>query len=59
MRAKYIDELPADQSDGVLLDEYVRCARDLYEGSLDAKDLALVGAYVTAVHDEIVRRMRS
>jgi len=58
IRARYMEEPPHDQPHGTLLDEYVRCAHDLWEGPLEPRELQLVGEYATALRDEIVRRMR-
>lgn len=59
IKAKYMNEAPGEQSDGVLLDEYARCAADLHEGPLGPFEFDAVGEYVIAVRDEIVRRMRA
>jgi hypothetical protein len=54
---QYIDEPVADQADGVLLDEYVRCAYTLWEYQA-GEDVSTVGIYAQSLRDEIVRRMR-
>jgi hypothetical protein len=58
MRVKYSGEPVTDQSDGVLLDEYVRCAVDHFEDKVSDEQRKLLEEYVVALRDEIVLRMR-
>ena len=58
MRLKYLGEPVTGQSDGVLLDEYVRCAVDHYEDRVGDEQRKLIEDYVVALRDEIVLRMR-
>ena len=58
MRVKYLGEPVMGQSDGVLLDEYVRCAIDHYEGGVSDEQRKLLEEYVVGLRDEIVSRMR-
>jgi hypothetical protein len=58
MRVKYLHEPLGNQSDGILLDEYARCAVDHFEDRLNDKQRKAVEEYVVGLRDEIVRRMR-
>ena len=58
IRAKYMQEPVRQQPEGILLDEYVRCARDLHEGNMTLDELKQLEEYVTLLRDEIVARMR-
>jgi len=54
---QYINEPVADQADGVLLDEYVRCAYTLWEYQA-GENVSTLSVYAQSLRDEIVRRMR-